>query len=156
MQAIKSFCSFLVKRNHLSQNPFDGLEKPKLSRKLPVFLDEEEARDLLQTCIALKREYKSKRLRDIAIVALFLFTGIRRKELLNLKLNDLNLERGYIRVFAKNKERIVPLNETVKDFLADYLKVRHISTYFNTISWRDKRQKHRTRLVNKAILELPK
>ena len=41
----------------------------------------------------------------IAIIALFLFTGLRKKELLNLKLKDVNFERGYIRVFAKNKER---------------------------------------------------
>ena len=42
------------------------------------------------------------------------------RELLNLKLKDINLDRGYIRVTAKNKERIVPLNDTVKGFLEDY------------------------------------
>jgi site-specific recombinase XerD len=124
MQSIKAFCSFLVKRNYLSKNPFDGLEKPKLKRSLPIFLDEEEARELLKACVDMKRFYKSARIRNIAIVALFLFTGIRRKELLNLKLEDLNLERGYIKVSAKNKERLVPLNDTVKDFLGEYLKVR--------------------------------
>ena len=124
MQAIKSFCTFLVKRNYLSQNPFDGLEKPKLSRRLPEFLDEEEARELLQACISLEQEYRSKKARDIAIIALFLFTGIRRRELLNLKLSDVNLERGNIKVSAKNKERLIPLNETVIDFLKEYLKIR--------------------------------
>ena len=124
MQAIKAFCTFLVKRGYLVNNPFDGLEKPKIARKLPEFLDEEEARELLQVCIGLKQEYRSKKARDIAIIALFLFTGIRRRELLNLKLNDVNLERGNIRVFAKNKERLIPLNEAAIDFLKDYLKVR--------------------------------
>ena len=124
MQGIKSFCNFLVKRGYLPKNPFDELEKPKLAKKLPEFLDEEEARELLQACINLKRVYKSKWYRDIAIISLFLFTGLRKKELLNLRLQDVNLERGYIRVFAKNKERIIPLNETVKGYLLDYLKVR--------------------------------
>ena len=124
MQGLKSFCTFLVKRNILNSHPFEGLEKPKQERRLPEFLDEEESRILLQTCINLKNKYKTKWSRDIAIIALFLFTGLRRRELLNLKLNDVNLERGYIRVFAKNKERLVPLNETVIEFLKDYLKIR--------------------------------
>ena len=124
MQAIKSFCAFLLKKGYLINDPFSGIEKPKLKRRLPEFLDEEEARELLRACIETKLYYKSARIRNIAIVAMFLFTGIRRKELLNLKLSDLNLERGAIKVAAKNKERFIPLNETVRDFLTDYLKVR--------------------------------
>jgi site-specific recombinase XerD len=124
MQAIKSFCAFLLKKEYLTNDPFMGIEKPKLKRRLPEFLDEEEARELLRVCIETKLYYKSARVRNIAIVAMFLFTGVRRKELLNLKLTDLNLERGTIKVAAKNKERLIPLNETVKDFLVDYLKVR--------------------------------
>lgn len=131
MQAIKAFCTFLVKRGHLNSNPFDNLEKPKLKRRLPEFLDEDESRELLQACIAMKSMYKSRYSRDIAIVALFLFTGVRRKELLNLKLQDLNITQGYIRVSAKNKERLIPLNETALDFLKDYLKVRPNRTVDN-------------------------
>lgn len=124
MQGIKSFCNFLVKRAYLPKNPFEELEKPKLPRRLPEFLDEEESRELLQACINMKSIYKSRWARDISIIALFLFTGVRKRELLNLKLKDLNLNRGYIRVYAKSKERLIPLNETVKSFLEDYLKVR--------------------------------
>lgn len=124
MQGTKSFCSFLVKRGYLSKNPFEGLEKPKLARRLPEFLDEEEARELLQVCISLKRKYKSRWKRDIAIISMFLFTGLRKRELLNLKLKDLNLERGYIKVFAKNKERLIPLSDTVKEYIIEYLEVR--------------------------------
>jgi len=124
MQGIKSFCSFLVKKEYLPKNPFDGLEKPKLAKKLPEFLDEEEARELMKTCLDMPRYYKSRWSRNVAILALFLFTGIRKKELLNLKFKDLNLERSYIRVSAKNKERIVPLNDTVREYIGDYIKVR--------------------------------
>jgi len=124
MQGIRSFCVFLVKKGHLTSNPVDSLEKPKLQRRLPEFLNEEESRELLTACINLKSIFKSKWVRDIAIISLFLFTGVRRKELLNLKLGDLNLERGYIKVSAKNKERLVPLNSTAKEFLVDYLKAR--------------------------------
>jgi len=131
LQSLKSFCTYLVKKGLLINNPFEGIEKPKLKRKLPEFLDEEEARELLKVCIDTKLYYKTARVRNIAIVALFLFTGIRRKELLNLKLNDLNLERGSIKVSAKNKERLVPLNETVVDFLSSYLKVRPERTVDN-------------------------
>ncbi|TRZ95296.1 hypothetical protein D4R78_04155 [bacterium] len=126
LQSLRSFCTYLVKKNYLPANPTENLEKPKLKRRLPGFLDEEETRELLRACIDMKLQYKTAKIRNIAIVALFLFTGIRRKELLNLKLKDLNLEKGYIKVSAKNKERIVPLNETARDFLVDYLKVRPI------------------------------
>ncbi len=124
MEGLNSFCKFLIKRKYLSANPCDYLEKPKLPKRLPEFLDEEEAKELLQACINMKKYYKSRWYRNIAIIALFLFTGVRKKELLNLKLQDINLERRYIKVFAKNKERIIPLNETVKDYIKDYLKVR--------------------------------
>lgn len=139
MQTIKPFCVYLVKKELLPSNPFDGLEKPKLKHSLPLFLDEEEARELLKTCMNMKLYYKSTKIRNIAIVALFLFTGVRRKELLNLKLNDLNIERGYIKVSAKNKERIIPLNETVIDFLSDYLKVRPKRTVDNVFVSTSKR-----------------
>jgi len=139
MQSLKAFCNFLVKRGYLQKNPFDGIEKPKLKRRLPEFLDEEEARELLRACINMKRTYKTRWSRDIAIVALFLFTGIRRRELLNLKLKDLNLERGCIKVSAKNKERLLPLNETVIDFMKDYIKVRPERTVDNVfVSTNDK------------------
>ncbi|HOW36291.1 MAG TPA: tyrosine-type recombinase/integrase [Candidatus Omnitrophota bacterium] len=124
MQGTRSFCSFLLKRGYLQKNPFLELEKPKLPKTLPEFLDEEEAKKLLQACINLKRTYKSRWSRDIAIIALFLFAGLRKKELLNLKLNDFNQEKGYIKVSAKNKERLVPLCDTAKSFLLDYLKIR--------------------------------
>ena len=68
----------------MPKNPIEGLEKPKLKRRLPEFPDEEEARELLKTCIDTKLYYKTAKIRNIAIVALFLFTGVRRKELLNL------------------------------------------------------------------------
>jgi len=141
MGAIKSFCVFLVKRGYLPNNPLDGIEKPKLGRRLPEFLDEEEARELLRACIGLKREYKNRYVRDIAIVALFLFTGIRKKELLDLKLHNLNLERGFIKVYAKNKERIVPLNEAAVAFIKDYLKVRPERTVDNVFVSSCKRNK---------------
>lgn len=131
MRALRSFCTFLVKRGYLPDNPLNGVEKPKIGRKLPEFLDEEESRELLKACIDLKREYKNRYVRDIAIVALFLFTGIRKRELLNLKLADLNLDRGYIKGYAKNKERLVPLNETAVEFIRDYLKVRPVRAVNN-------------------------
>lgn len=124
MQGIRSFCVFLVKRGYLAENPFEHIEKPKLPRTLPHFLDEDESKELLQACINLKQKYKSRWARDVAIISLFLFTGIRKKELLNLRLKDVNVEKAYIRVSAKRKERLVPLNDMARGFLKDYLDMR--------------------------------
>lgn len=145
LKGLRSFCTFLVKRGHLVKNPFDGMEKPKLPRKLPEFLDEEEARDLLRACLDRKLFYKSQYYRDVAIIAMFLFTGVRLKELLNLRLPDLNLERGYIKVSAKNKERLIPLNETVVEYLRDYLKVRPQRTVDNVFVSTNRKDKALTR-----------
>ncbi len=145
MRGIRSFCTFLVKRDHLSKNPFDGMEKPKIPRKLPEFLDEEEARALLRACMDRKLFFKSQYYRDIAIIAMFLFTGCRLKELLNLRLPDLNLDKGYIKVSAKNKERLIPLNETVVEYLRDYLKVRPERTVNNVFVCTNRRDKPLTK-----------
>lgn len=124
MQGIRSFCVFLVKRGYMTENPFKHIEKPKIPRTLPHFLDEDESKELLQACINLKQKYKSRWARDVAIISLFLFTGIRKKELLGLRLKDVNVEKAYIRVSAKRKERLVPLNDTARGFLKGYLDMR--------------------------------
>jgi integrase/recombinase XerD len=121
------------------------MEKPKLPRKLPEFLDEEEARALLRACMDRKLVFKSQYYRDIAIIAMFLFTGCRLKELLNLRLPDLNLEKGYMKVSAKNKERLIPLNETIVEYLKDYLKVRPERTVNNVFVCTNRRDKPLTK-----------
>src|SRR3989338_7345760 len=65
MQSLKAFCTFLVKRGYLDKNLFDGIERPTLKRKLQEFLNEEEARQLLQACISMKRGHNSKRYKDM-------------------------------------------------------------------------------------------
>lgn len=129
--SIKPFCKFLVSKNILLKNPFDDIQRPKIPRKLVSFLDENECRALLKATIENKKVYKTTYKRNISIIALFIFTGIRRGELLNLKMQDLNIDKKYIRVSAKNKERIVPIPETAMEFLKDYLKIRPERTVNN-------------------------
>jgi len=71
-------------------------------------------------CIKSKDQYKSRLTEIVAIIALFLFCGLRRGNC-SIKATDVNIERTLSGI-AKNKERIVPLNETVK--VIDYLAVR--------------------------------
>ncbi|WP_145524354.1 tyrosine-type recombinase/integrase, partial [Virgibacillus sp. SK37] len=66
---------------------------------------------------------KNNGYRDRAMLELLYATGMRVTELINLKVEDVNLIMGFVRVFGKgNKERIVPLGETIIDILETYIE----------------------------------
>jgi integrase/recombinase XerC len=123
LSAIRSFFQFLVREGYLATNPTEGIETPQLDRKVPSYLTREEYLHLLETV----QEYATPncRARDLAIVALFLGTGIRRGELVGLDLADVDLQRQTVRVVRKGgNEQFVEFGSDVKDRLEDYLQQR--------------------------------
>ncbi len=124
LSAIKGLYKFLVnKRGLLSDNPAANIDTPKKKKALPKFLTLEESVTLLNT-IANDVESKS-RVRDYAIVTLFLNCGMRLSELAGISLTDLDPELRSLRVLGKgNKERIIYLNGACGAALAEHLKIR--------------------------------
>jgi integrase/recombinase XerD len=120
--AIRSFFKCLIKLDLIRHNPTAGLELPKCPKTLPRnILTKKEIAKLLGT-----PELNSPLgIRDRAILEVFYSTGIRASELCNLRLNDIDLVRGELRVNqGKNaKDRVVPLGEIACDYLAVYLQV---------------------------------
>jgi len=118
-QAIRSFFRFLVKRGHLLFDPTDAIEPPRLTvrgERIPLTIAEMEA---LLSSPATKKEAG---LRDRAILELLYATGIRRQELINLTLFDVDLAGRTLRIRGKGrKERLVPLGETAARYLSRYL-----------------------------------
>ncbi len=124
LSAIKGLFKYLtIKRNMLEENPAANIESPKRQQALPKYLSLEESLLLLN---AVKNDKDSpSRVRDYAIITLFLNCGMRVSELVNVNLNDVDRQLRSMNVTGKgNKERIIYLNEACKEALGDYLDER--------------------------------
>ncbi|MBE6557022.1 MAG: tyrosine recombinase XerC [Ruminococcaceae bacterium] len=124
LSAIKGFFKYLtVKRFMLEENPAINIESPKRKQALPKFLSLEESITLLE---AVKNDKESNtKLRDYAIITLFLNCGMRVSELVGINLNDIDRELRSLTVTGKgNKQRIVYLNTACREALAAYVNER--------------------------------
>lgn len=119
LSAIKSFYKYLtVRTKQLDQNPVQDMEYPKLRKSLPRYLTLEQSEALLRSVDG------PNKIRDFAILMVFLNCGIRRSELVNLNISDLYEDR--IRVLGKgNKERIVYMGSSCKAAIDAYLIERN-------------------------------
>lgn len=129
ISAVKSFFRYLCKMGVLMNNPAADLDAPKIENKAPKTIDEQEAATMLENARqgiknALKRQSNSPPIwfRDYAILATFLFTGVRREELTNIKTADVDLQGGCILIHGKGaKQRFVYINATLQAVLSEYL-----------------------------------
>ena len=124
LAALKGFFKYLhVKRMMIDENPVINIETPKQKQALPKFLSIDESLLLLE---AVKNDRESKsRVRDFAIITLFLNCGMRVSELAGINLNDVDREFRSLTVTGKgNKQRIVYLNSACKSALSDYFQER--------------------------------
>lgn len=118
---LKSFFSYLNRHRIIPKNPASGIFSLKTMKKIPVTLTYQQ----IKQALTLPDTDTPIGCRDAAIIELFYGTGIRLRELANLKLSDLDFVNGLIRVSGKgNKQRLVPLGELAKIALKDYLEVR--------------------------------
>lgn len=117
ISGIKQFFSYLLLENLITQDPSSLLEQPKLGRKLPEVLSIEEV-DLLIGAVNLNSHEGS---RNRAMLEVLYSCGLRVSELVNLKFTDLFYDEGFVRVIGKgNKERLVPLSESVEVEISTY------------------------------------
>ena len=124
LSAIKAFFKYLTtKRFMLEDNPAINIESPKKKQSLPKYLTLDESLALLE---AIKNDKESKsRIRDYAIITLFLNCGMRLSELVGINLNDIDRDLRSLTVTGKgNKQRIVYLNDACRDALGGYMEER--------------------------------
>ena len=114
---INSLYQFLISDGYTTKNPCENIKNPKITKKLPVYLTEEEIEKLLDVHLNSIYAYRNK-----AMLELLYATGLRITELLNLKLNDIDLHNAFVRVLGKGKkERIVPINDIAIKYLRIYI-----------------------------------
>ena len=117
ISCIKSFYKFLLIEKYITNNCSDSIFLPKLKKSLPNILTEEEVLKLLDIKLEDSFSYRNK-----AMLELMYATGLRVSEIINLKLQDIDLSDDIIRTFGKgSKERIIPVGEYAKDYLIKYI-----------------------------------
>lgn len=119
--ALNSFYSYLKRTGRVAINPMDRIKRPRFEKKLPHYFSEAEMLQLLELPDA---ESKFGR-RNRAILELLYSSGLRISELADLRMSDLDLQRGLARVIGKgSKTRLVPVGRAAIRALQDYLPVR--------------------------------
>ncbi|MBL7560485.1 tyrosine-type recombinase/integrase [Olleya sp. YSTF-M6] len=122
VSALNSFYKFLLKIEEVKVNPLSKHKALKTSKKLQIPFSEKEIETVLDK-INLASGFEG--LRNKLIIELFYSTGIRRIELINIKLSDVDLENKTIKILGKrNKERLIPLLNSVINSIQKYLEVR--------------------------------
>jgi integrase/recombinase XerC len=122
VSSLKSFYKFLQKTRQITQNPLVKHKALKVAKKVQVPFTIKEVNEVIE---ALGQGNDFTSLRNKLIVELFYSTGMRRAELIGLKINAVHIETQSLKVLGKrNKERLIPLIPSVVNTIRNYLIVR--------------------------------
>lgn len=121
LSAARGLMRFLVRENEISDDPTRLAARPRIGRRLPQPLSEDEMLSLIEA----PDPSTLRGLRDRAMLSVTYAAGLRVSELVGLKLGDVDLERGIVSAFGKGqKRRLVPLGEVALEHLEAYLSAR--------------------------------
>ena len=117
ISSLKTFYKYMNITKKINYNPMDNIELPKIGKSLPNVLSLDEINLLLDIDVV-----DSFSARNKAMLELIYGSGLRVSELVNLKVNDVNLSDQLVRMIGKgNKERIVPIGDYAYDAISNYL-----------------------------------
>ncbi|MCA9509032.1 MAG: site-specific tyrosine recombinase XerD [Myxococcales bacterium] len=116
--ALRRFFLFLRKEGKIVDNPAQDIYLPKVESTLPHTVSVKN----IDSILAQPNNFSSRGQRDAAIIGVLYATGLRVSELISLKLSDIDVDLGFLRIIGKGqKERLVPLNEKALSLLEAYL-----------------------------------
>ena len=125
LSSLKSFYRFLKQHNLASHNPLKKIVAPKNKKQLPKFLKEDEMENLLDSYDGLF-ENDFEGMRDKLMIEMFYTLGIRLSELIGIKDTDIDLSGKTVIITGKrNKQRLLPFGDKLKDSVLEYMKVRN-------------------------------
>jgi len=126
ISTLKSFFKYLMKNDVLQQTPMTTIISPKVSKRLPVFVEENDFKNNFSK-LQFSDDFIGKTERMVLL--LFYNTGMRLSELINLKESGIDWSYSHIKVLGKgNKERIIPVSGEVLQELKTYIAAKPIST----------------------------
>ena len=126
VSALRTFYKYLLKKGLTMYNPMLKIVAPKKAKRLPVIVQDANIERLLEKNIGVEEmENPYAEARNTFIIELLYSTGIRRAELVGLKLSDFNLSRTEIRVLGKgNKVRSIPMTDSIISAFHQYIEQR--------------------------------
>ncbi len=117
--ALRSFFRFLLSRDEIAADPTRSLQTPKIPKHLPVVLTVSE----VEKIIGMAEGASPLRMRDRAMLEMLYGCGLRISELIRIRLSDLNLDEGFLRVLGKgDKERLIPIGTRARSAIELWLK----------------------------------
>lgn len=122
ISSLNAFFRFAIKKEAIFTNPVTKVISPKMNVGLPSFVKESEMQRLLN-----KTDFGEgfEAIRDKLIIELFYVTGIRRAEMMNLKVNDFDQFNNVIKVLGKrNKSRLLPFTNSTRQLVTEYRSLR--------------------------------
>jgi integrase/recombinase XerD len=154
LSGIKAFYKYLLVENEIKDDPTELIEGPKLGRKLPDVLSIEDIDALLAAIDLSKPEGE----RNKAIIETLYSSGLRVSELVNLKLSNLFIEIGFLKVTGKgNKERLVPIGgaaiRQIKTYISSYRNSLFIKPGQEDFLFLNRRGSHLTRIMIFTIIK---
>ena len=125
-QYLRSFFHWCLKNHHIRKNPTDGIDKPRLPRRLPRSLTREQVQKILGHVRWQRWHYRFEAPRNEAILYFLIYTGLRLQEMLDMEISDVNLTSREIlvRQGKGQKDRIVPMHPRLQTILRGYLLER--------------------------------
>ncbi len=133
LSSLRCFYRYLLKNKVITVNPLLKVVAPKTTQNLPSFLTKVEASRMIDSI-----EYPEGfvGLRDLMVMQLFYFTGMRVSEMTTLKVDEVNLRSLTIKVLGKGaKERIVPIHPVLATLLEDYIAQRNKLVSINQVPY---------------------
>lgn len=122
ISSLKSFFKYYIRRGVLQSSPMAGIISPKVKKRLPQFVDEDDIKKLFNE-VNFPDNWDGKT--HWLILQLFYNTGIRQAELLNLKESQIDKSNSNLKVLGKgNKERILPVSSNLMELLQQYMDAK--------------------------------
>jgi len=125
--SLNAYYKFLIKEGKKTDNPAKEIKGPKKPDRLVKYLEENEIKKVLDE-IDYSHDFQG--IRDRLILEMLYGTGIRLSEIIGLKTQNVDLKLSLIKVLGKrNKERIIPMNSTLKELVNSYLMVKNLENF---------------------------
>jgi len=123
ISSLKSFFKYQLKNGLIDTTPMTNVISPKLSKRLPVYVRENETRELAQSLNQSTEDWKT--LNGKMLISIFYATGMRLSELITLKEKQIDFSRSQIKVLGKgNKERIIPISKETIQTIRQYIQMK--------------------------------
>ena len=150
ISTLKTYFKFLIREGFIYESPMLKVVAPKSQKSLPSFVEEDQI-ELLLTEVKFDDGFVGTR--DKLIIELFYVTGIRLSELINITISDINFTDNLVKVLGKrNKERLIPLSNTIIESLQLFIEKYDIVHYlFTNLNGTKMYTKLVYRVVNKYI-----